>query len=474
MKKTKIIATVGPATESEEQLLALYNAGVNIIRFNFSHANYEVARAIMGRIRKLNAEGKTNLSALLDTKGPEIRTGDLESKIQFEKGDKIKIFIDKDKFVNDGASLYCDYPYLVDDVSIGRIIDIDSGLFNVEVIEKTPDYLLVEAKNSCLIGSRRHMNLPGVKIRLPGITGQDSKDVLFAIEEKYDFIAMSFVRNRSNVEELRTLLSANNASNIKIISKIENQEGIENLDEIIESSDGVMVARGDLGIEVPIEKLPVYQRDIVKKSMAQGKFVIVATHLLETMIENPFPTRAEVSDIFNSVRQRADCTMLSGETTIGKYPIKSVEMMTAVINEAEANMSYEHKEFSNAGLSVRDIEKKHLIKNALVTSENLNAKAVLLFTKSGLLARFAAAFRPNCDVYAFTMKQGSVHYMNALFGIRPMLLPNWNESTQSNLDSAVALLKEKNLLSTGDRVVAVNDLQKEGKEIPVMEIITVE
>lgn len=243
MKKTKIIATVGPVTESEEQLVNLYNAGVNIIRFNFSHANYEVARAIMGRIRKLNAEGKTNLSALLDTKGPEIRTGDLETKIQFEKGDQIKIYIDIAKFQNDGASLYCDYPYLIEDVSIGRIIDIDSGLFNVEVIEKTSDYLLVVAKNSCLIGSRRHMNLPGVKIRLPGITGQDGKDVLFAIEEKYDFIAMSFVRNRSNVEELRTLLAEHHASHIKIISKIENQEGIENLDEIIESSDGVMVAR---------------------------------------------------------------------------------------------------------------------------------------------------------------------------------------------------------------------------------------
>lgn len=461
MKKTKIIATVGPVTESEEQLIALYDAGVNIIRFNFSHANYEVAHAIMGRIRKLNTEGKTNLSTLLDTKGPEIRTGDLETKIQFNQGDRIKIYIDPLKFQNDGASLYCDYPYLIEDVSIGRIIDIDSGLFNVEVIEKTSDHLVVVAKNSCLIGSRRHMNLPGVKIRLPGITGQDSKDVLFAIEEGYDFIAMSFVRNRSNVEELRTLLAEHNASQIKIISKIENQEGIENLDEIIEASDGVMVARGDLGIEVPIEKLPVYQRDIVKKSMAQGKFVIVATHLLETMIENPFPTRAEVSDIFNSVRQRTDCTMLSGETTIGKYPIKAVEMMTAVIREAEANMVYEHKDFSNAGLfRASDIEKKHLIRNALITSESLGVKAVLIFTKTGLLARLAAAFRPNNPVYAFTPQTSSVRYMNALFGITPMFLSNWTENPGENLDNAILALKTKGILVTGDQVVAVSDIQK--------------
>lgn len=461
MKKTKIIATVGPATESEEQLIALYRAGVNIIRFNFSHANYEVARAIMGRIRKLNSEGKTNLSALLDTKGPEIRTGDLESKIQFEKGDTIKIYTDIRKFKDDGASLFCDYDSLVEDVSIGQAIEIDSGLFNVEVIEKTSDHILVLAKNSCLIGSRRHVNLPGVRLRLPGITDQDKKDVLFAIEEGYDFIAMSFVRNRSNVEELRSLLALHDASHIKIISKIENQEGVENLDEIIEASDGVMVARGDLGIEVPIEKLPVYQREIVRKSMIQGKFVIVATHLLETMIENPFPTRAEVSDIFNCVMQRADCTMLSGETTIGKYPIKAVEMMTAVINEAEADMIYDHKDFSDDGLCVRDIEKKQLIKNALTMSESLDVRAVLIFTKSGRLARFAAAFRPNSDVYAFTMKESSVRYMNALFGIRPMLLPNWSENLGGNLDSAIALLKEKNLLLSGDRIVAVNDIQKE-------------
>lgn len=474
MKKTKIIATVGPVTESEEQLIALYRAGVNIIRFNFSHVNYEVARAIMGRIRKLNNEGKTNLSTLLDTKGPEIRTGDLNAKIQFEKNDMVKIYIDNEKFQDDGKSLFCDYPYLIEDVNVGQIIRIDSGLFDVEVVEKKEDYVLVVAKNNCLIGSRRHVNLPGVKLQLPGITDQDKKDVLFAIREGYDFIAMSFVRNRSNVEELRTLLIEHSVSHIKIISKIENQEGIENLDEIIEASDGVMVARGDLGIEVPIEKLPVYQRDIVTKSMAQGKFVIVATHLLETMIENPFPTRAEVSDIFNCVRQKADCTMLSGETTIGKYPIKAVEMMTAVIDEAETTMTYQHEDFSNDGLCVRDIEKKHLIKNALVTSESIDARAVLIFTKSGRLARFATAFRPNKEVYAFTMKECSLRYMNALFGIRPMFLSNWNENLGENLDNAIIFLKEKNILSSGDRIIAVNDIQKEGKEIPVMEIITIE
>ncbi|MDP2103690.1 MAG: pyruvate kinase, partial [Candidatus Gracilibacteria bacterium] len=234
MKKTKIIATIGPVTESTEQLIALYDSGVNIIRFNFSHANYTTASDIMKRIRELNASGRTNLSTLLDTKGPEIRTGDLEDKIQFRKGDKIKIYTDISLFTNDGASLFCDYPYLIEDTSIGQVIEIDSGLFNVYVVEKQADYIVVEAKSSCLIGSRRHVNLPGVRLRLPGITEQDSRDALFAIEEEYDFIAMSFVRSRENVEELRTLLRENNAEHIKIISKIENQEGIENLNEIVE------------------------------------------------------------------------------------------------------------------------------------------------------------------------------------------------------------------------------------------------
>ena len=259
----------------------------------------------------MNASGKTNLSAMLDTKGPEIRTGDLGEKIQFRTGDRIKLYVDKALVPVDGMSLYCDYPYLLEDVAIGQAIEIDSGLLTVVVRQKEKDYIITEAKSDCLIGSRRHVNLPGVSLRLPGITGQDKEDVLFAIREKYDCIAMSFVRSAANVDELRTLLSDNDASHIRIISKIENQEGIENLDEIIAASDGVMVARGDLGIEVPIQKLPVYQREIVKKSLFQGKFVIVATHLLETMIENPFPTRAEVSDIFNSVMQKADCIMLS-------------------------------------------------------------------------------------------------------------------------------------------------------------------
>lgn len=471
MKKTKIIATVWPATESEENLIKMYNAGVNIVRFNFSHATFDGARPIADRIKKLNSEGKTNLSLLLDTKGPEIRTGIVETKINLIAGNTVKIVVDASKrWVDD---IYCDYEYLLEDIKIGEIIIIDSWLCNVKVLEIHNDYLLGEVLNSCVIGSKRHINLPGVRLKLPGITDKDKEDVLFAIENNYDFIAMSFVRNKENIAELRDLLAQNNASHIKIISKVENQEAIENLEEIVMHSDGVMVARGDLGIEVPIEKLPFYQKEIANLCLKNGKFFIIATHLLETMIENPFPTRAEVSDIYNSVIASADCTMLSGETTTGKYPIEAITMMSKVIIETEKSIQNPHNNFCNAGLNSRDIEKKALIRHSISIAEELGAKAIIILTKTGLLARLAAAFRPNIDVYAFTKNDTSVNYMNILYSIKPMLLPNWTNDYGSNLEESIMILKTKGLLSTQDKIIAVTDIQKDGSEFPIIEIIEV-
>lgn len=371
MKKTKIIATHGPALKGEIDLQALYDAGVNVIRFNFSHAQYESVREVLQIMRKNNRSGRTALSMLLDTKGPEIRTGDLSQKQNYKKGDIFKVFVNLEAFTEDGTSLFCDYPFLAEDGFAGQIIEIDSGLFQVQVKKCEKDFLEVEALNDALIGNRRHVNLPGIRLKMPGITDKDRQDVKFAVEESMDFIAMSFVRSRANVEELRAYLKELGAEHIKIISKIENQEGIENLAEIIEASDGIMVARGDLGIEVPIEKLPTYQSNIVRDTRAQGKFVIIATHLLESMIENPFPTRAEVSDIYNSVIQRADSVMLSGETAAGKYPIQSVKVMSATIAEAEKNINIEHQDFETGGLTSRDIEKKSLIKSAIYSGEEL-------------------------------------------------------------------------------------------------------
>lgn len=283
---------------------------------------------------------------MLDTKGPEIRTGDYEGTKSYVKGDVFNIYVDASKVSGD-KDQFCDYPYLLEDIAVGGIIKIESGLFDVIVKEKAADHVVVEALHTITIKQRRHINLPGVKLKLPGLIDQDKKDVIFAVEQGFDFIAMSFVRNKDNIMECRNLLKEHNAEHVQIISKIENQEAMDNYMEIVEYSDGVMVARGDLGVEVPIQRLPIYQRQIVKACRAKGKYVIVATHLLETMIENPFPTRAEVSDIFNAVVQKADAVMLSGETTIGKYPIQAAEMMKSVVMEAESVLDYKHEEFEN-------------------------------------------------------------------------------------------------------------------------------
>ncbi len=472
MKKTKIIATVWPVTQSKEQLEKMYHSWVNIVRFNFSHATFDVAKPIADTIKELNKEWKTQLSLLLDTKWPEIRTGIVEKKIELIAWNNVKIVVDDAKRWED--DIFCDYEYLLEDIKVWETIIIDSGLCNVRVKEIHNDFLIWEVLNTCIIGSKRHINLPGVKLKLPGITAKDKEDVLFAIENNYDFIAMSFVRNKENIQELRDLLSEHNASHIKIISKIENQEAIENLEEIVKNSDWVMVARWDLWIEVPIEKLPFYQKEIAKLCLKYGKFFIIATHLLETMIENPFPTRAEVSDIYNSVMASADCTMLSGETTTGKYPIESIQMMAKVIIETEKWVQNIHNEFSNNGLNTRDIEKKSLIKHAISIAEELDAKAIIILTKTGLLARLAAAFRPNIDVYAFTKTTKSLNFMNILYWIKPKMLESWNDDYMNNVEWAIEKLKKENNFMAWDKVIAVSDIQKYGKEFPIIEIIEVE
>lgn len=472
MKKTKIIATVWPVTQSKEQLEKMYLSWINIVRFNFSHATFEWAKPIADTIKELNKEWKTQLSLLLDTKWPEIRTGIVEKKIELISGNRVKIVVDDSKrWEND---IFCDYPFLLEDIKIWETIIIDSGLCNVKVEEIHDDFLIWEVLNTCIIGSKRHINLPGVKLKLPGITGKDKEDVLFAIENNYDFIAMSFVRNKENISELRDILKEHSATHIKIISKIENQEAIENLEEIVQHSDWVMVARWDLGIEVPIEKLPFYQKEIANLCLKYGKFFIIATHLLETMIENPFPTRAEVSDIYNSVISSADCTMLSGETTTGKYPIEAIQMMTKVIVETEKSILNVHNDFSNDGLNLRDIEKKSLIKHSISIAEELNAKAIVILTKTWLLARLAAAFRPNIDVYAFTKNEKSLNFMNILYWIRPKILESWNDDYVNNLEGAIEKLKEENNFSTWDKIIAVSDIQKKWKEFPIIEIIEIE
>lgn len=333
---TWIIATVGQP-KSYEYFVPFVEAKVGVVRFNFSHAEYSEVQENIATMKKISQDTGWNFLYLLDTKGPEIRTGDLSAPISYEAQEEFELVVDPEK--RTGKMLYIDYPHLIEDVAIGGIIRIDSGLFDVEVLEKKSDSIRVRSLNSATIKSRRHVNLPNVTLRLPGLSDKDKQDVLFAIENNFTYIAMSFVRYKKDIDDLRDFLDKNNGSSLKIISKIENHDGINNIDEIIDATDLIMVARGDLWTELPYEMIPVYQMQILKKCKQKNTPVIVATHMLESMIDNPTPTRAEVNDVFWAVLQWADYVMLSGETAYGKYPKSAVTVMRTVIEQAEKYMA---------------------------------------------------------------------------------------------------------------------------------------
>jgi len=474
MKKTKIITTVGPATDTKEQIEKLYQNWANIIRMNYSHTNYDYFGKIISYVKELNSEWKTNLWLLTDTKGPEIRTKTIEEKINIEKDELfILTTVNSENKINnsdDKKVIVCDYEPILTDLNIGHIIDIDTGLMKCEVIEKNENSLICKAQNKHTIWSKRHLNLPWVKIKLPWITESDKKDIAFACELWTDFIALSFVRNKENILELREYLKEIKAEdNIQIVSKIENQEALDNLDEIIEYSDWIMIARWDLWAEVPYETLPSIQRDIAKKCKQAWKYFIVATQMLESMIDNPIPTRAEVTDVFNAVMQKADCTMLSGETAAWKYPIEAVKTMENVLKYSETQIEYKHDYFT------RDLweneNKKQLIKNAVYTAENIWAKAMMIFTKSGFMAKTASAFRPNLPIFTFTFSDSLLKKLTILFWLKTFLIEN--KLNHENIEEAINKLKSQNLVKIWDQIVTVYWIERIWGIVPSIQVITV-
>ncbi len=471
IKKTKIIATIWPSTRNEDMILKLYKAWVNVLRFNFSHADYENAAKVWQIVKQFNKDKKTKLWLMLDTKWPEIRTGDYDGTKKYTKWDIFNIYVDKSKVAIETQDQFCDYPFLLEDIEVWGIIKIESGLFDVVVKEKNSDYVVVEALHSIEIKQRRHINLPGIRLKLPGLMEQDKKDVLFAIENWFDYIAMSFVRNKDNIQECRNFLEQHGWSNIHIVSKIENQEAIDNYEEIVEYSDGVMVARGDLGIEVPIQNLPIYQQQIITACRKQWKYVIVATHMLETMIENPFPTRAEVSDIFNAITQKTDAIMLSWETTIGKYPIEAVEMMKSIALKAESLLDYSIEEFENSSFIESDNQKKCLIKSAISIAEKLEIDNIVVFTRTGKLAKIAAAYKSKIKIYAFTNNEKTVTNTTLLFGVKSRYIPygHHTEILEQALQHMITMWD----LSNNSKTIVVTDSKKHNYEIPTLEIIDV-
>ncbi|MET0379618.1 MAG: pyruvate kinase [Spongiibacteraceae bacterium] len=452
MRKTKVICTIGPATESLEMLERLYAAGMNVARLNMSHGDHPSHLRVIDALRQLNAKLQTPVAILLDTQGPEIRTGDLNQDLYLKEGEVISVSVRSGDNVEE-TSLQINYEDLLEAVNIGDRITVDNGLINLEVLQKFERSLSCRVVDGGTVKSKRHVNLPGIRVNLPAITKKDERDIAFGVEQGVDFIALSFVREANDVKQLREFLSAHNGEHIKIIAKIEDQEGVRNLESIVAVADGVMVARGDLGVEIPVETLPSVQRKIVRLCAENGRRVIVATHLLESMIVNPIPTRAEVTDVANAVYEEVDAIMLSGETTVGKHPIKCVEYLDRISRQTE---QFRGLRFSE-GLAV-DVPKQHLATAAVKLAEALGVRGMVVITRRGVMANYVANCRPRVPViYAFTNDESVLRQMALNYATQAHLIP-FHEDSEQTLADAFAALRNSEGFAAGDQVVVLSDV----------------
>lgn len=450
MRKTKIVCTIGPSSESLENTKKLIQAGMNVARLNFSHGDFEEHGNRIKNIGLANSELGTSVAILLDTKGPEIRLGKLkEEPIELVQGDAITLTTEE--ILGDRNRIPVTYSNLPNDLSAGSTVLIDDGLIGltVESIEGTEIHCRIV--NSGPIKSKKGVNVPGVKISLPGITEKDAGDIVFGIEQGIDFIAASFVRKASDVLEIRELLEKHNASHIQIISKIENQEGVDNLDEILEVSDGLMVARGDLGVEIPAEEVPLVQKMMIKKCNRVGKPVITATQMLDSMQRNPRPTRAEASDVANAIFDGTDAIMLSGETAAGKYPVESVQTMSRIAERAESALEY--REIFTKQANAQQTSVTEAISQAVANSAlDLNAKAIVTSTQSGFTARMVSKYRPKAPIIAVTTDAKVMKRLALGWGVIPVQGAD-ADTTDEMFENAVQGALSTNLLSLGDTIV---------------------
>ena len=451
MRKTKIICTIGPSSESFTMLEKLAKAGMNIVRLNMSHGDHESHTKVIKSVRKLNKKLENPIAILLDTQGPEIRTGDIKQELNLKKDDIISIVARGEESV-EFTSIRVNYEDLVNDVTIGDMITVDNGLINLEVLTKEDRTMQCKVIDGGILKSKRHVNLPGIRVNLPAITEKDKRDILFSISQEVDFIALSFVRNAEDVDQLKALLG-NKVEKIKIISKIEDQEGLKNLSEILDKSDGVMVARGDLGVEIPIEKLPRVQRRIIRSCAQQGKRVIVATHMLESMIENPIPTRAEVTDVANAVYEEADAIMLSGESAIGKYPVKCVEILSRITLSIEQSPGLQFVK----DLSLEN-DKAEIASAAVKLAESIKAKAIIVPTRRGRMANYVTNCHPQTPIIcAFTNDSRTRRQLVLNRNVLSFRI-NFSEDPEKTLATAAKILITRKEFSPDNRVVVLSDV----------------
>ncbi|PTH18962.1 pyruvate kinase [Staphylococcus auricularis] len=452
MRKTKIVCTIGPASESEEMLEKLMKAGMNVARLNFSHGDHDEHKTRIDRIRKISKKLGQTVAILLDTKGPEIRTHNMQNgAIELEKGSEVTVSMTEVEGTKDKFSVT--YDHLINDVDKGSYILLDDGLIELQVkdIDHDKGEVLCDVLNTGELKNKKGVNLPGVKVSLPGITDKDADDIRFGIREGIDFIAASFVRRPSDVLDIRKLLEEENNTNISIIPKIENQEGIDNIKEILEVSDGLMVARGDMGVEIPPESVPMVQKDLIRQCNKLGKPVITATQMLDSMQRNPRATRAEASDVANAIYDGTDAVMLSGETAAGQYPIEAVKTMRNIAVSAEAAQDY--KKLLN--------DRTKLVETSLVnaigvsvahTALNLNVEAIVAATESGSTARTISKYRPKSDIIAVTPSVETARQCALVWGIHPVIKEG-RKTTDELLNNAVATAVETERVKNGDLII---------------------
>lgn len=450
MRRTKIVCTLGPASDNEQILKKMMKSGMNVARINFSHGTHEEHKKRVDKFKKIRDEIGLPIPLLLDTKGPEIRTGNFkEGQVTLKENDEF-VFINED-ILGDETKCTLTYKELYKDVQRGSKILINDGLVELEVVSIKEKDIYCKVLNGGVIGDHKGMNVPGAEINLPALTNQDIEDIKFGIENDFDIIAASFVRKASDVIEIRKILEKNGGSDLLIISKIENREGTRNFDEILKVSDGIMVARGDLGVEIPVEEVPVVQKNIIEKCYRYGKPVITATQMLDSMIRNPRPTRAEASDVANAIYDGTSCVMLSGETAAGKYPVETIEVMSKIAKKAESSMDY-WKRFSSEQFEINTSVTNAISHATCTTALDLKAAAIISVTQSGHTARMISRFRPACPIIATTVNSKVQRQLNLSWGVLPYLVAVAT-TTDEMFDMGVEKALESGLVKSGELAV---------------------
>lgn len=451
MKKTKVVCTMGPNTNDRELMKKLMENGMDVARFNFSHGDHEEQKSRMDLLKELRAELKTNTAILLDTKGPEIRTGLLKDgkKVILETG--ASFTLTTEQIIGDETKTSITYEGLVEDIDPGKVILIDDGLIGLKVTGKSEKEIYCEVVNGGELGEKKGVNVPNVAVRLPAITDKDKDDIRFGVEQGIDFIAASFVRNAECVLEIKAYLKELGAPFIPIIAKVENAEGIRNIDEIIRAADGIMVARGDLGVEIPAEEVPYLQKMMIQKCNSNFKTVITATQMLDSMIRNPRPTRAEVTDVANAVYDGTDAVMLSGETAQGKYPLEALQMMVHIIENTEQHLEYDEM-LEKAGGHLKSGLSSAIGYSSVLAASNLDAKCIITPSVSGATTRVVSNLRPRQEILGVTPNERTLRRMSIYWGVIPIKSQEFN-TTDDICDGAIELAKVKQFIDTGDIVV---------------------